>query len=205
MESIKAPSNYKDQEKIAEYIASKKAEIERSCDDQIEEKYRRGALDGALGEVYCIGFSFDGEEVKVLSRGTDLSFESERSLMEDFLGLTTKGVIRPIGHNIINFDMRFLIQRAIVLGVRLPLWLKRDLKPWSEDIFDTMQRWSGARDTVSLSKLCEAFDIPDGDEIDGSQVWDCIKAGEHDKVVKHCAHDIRKLIAIHNRMQAAYA
>lgn len=61
---VRAPSNYKDETKIAEYIAAKHAEIDSAAD----EKWRKTALDGAYGQnvvEYCKG---DVERVRAIHR-----------------------------------------------------------------------------------------------------------------------------------------
>lgn len=202
--SVKAPSNYKDEAKITEYVASKKAEIEQSYASKFDERLHATGLDGAFGEVFCIGAAVHDDEPVIFSRADGYTKrDTERSVIKGFFDYVNSGSrykVELVGHNIVGFDIRFLHQRCMVLGIRPPIWLPLDPKPWDSSVFDTMVRWAGARDRVKLSKLCKAFGIEDTDEIDGSEVWDCIKRGEYAKVAEHCRIDIRKVRVIYNRM-----
>ena len=74
-----------------------------------------------------------------------------------------------VGHNILDFDMRFLYQRSVIHQIK-PL---RDI-PFARfrnaPIFDTMQEWSKwGREHVSLDTLSKALSIPSPKEnLDGS-------------------------------------
>src|SRR3546814_4351137 len=48
-----------------------------------------------------------------------------------------------IGHNITGFDLRFILQRAVILGVQPPLNIPFGARPWDESVFDTMTQWAG--------------------------------------------------------------
>ena len=113
-----------------------------------------------------------------------------------------------IGHNIIGFDLRFLLQRSIVLGIVPPSFIPVDPKPWSDYVYDTMTKWAGASNRVSLNKLCEVFDMPlkgaeFDEEFDGSMVWDAISNGEIEKVATYCAGDVYRTREIFKKMTFA--
>jgi len=203
-ESVTAPGNYKDAEKIAAYISERKAQIMAGAQGKAEAEYAKTSLDGAFGEVYCIGYAINDADPALAPRGKAVCASSEAGLIRVFFDAITeltKGRARKlVGHNFIDFDLRFIWHRAMVLGVQPPAWFPRDVKPWGDEVIDTMVMWAGSRDRVKLSKLCLAFGIEDDDEIDGSQVWDCLKRGEHAKVDLHCVKDIYKLRAVHKRM-----
>ena len=201
---IKAPSNYKDETKIAEYIATKSSEINAEFADEFERRHHATGLDGAFGEVYCIGVAINNGEPVVFSRGTEWAVrETEAQVLTrffDFVYSNTGSLTRVVGHNIAGFDIRFLHQRCMVNGVRPPSWFPLDPKPWGDEVFDTMVRWAGARDRVKLSKLCRAFGIEHHDDIDGSDVWAHIKSGQTAKVDEHCRVDIVKTRDVFKRM-----
>lgn len=204
---LKAPSNYKDEAKIAEYIAAKRDELSAAFDEDFERSLHATGLDGAFGEVYCIGCAIDEREPAVFSRGTGYQDpESEGRVLRElfnYVNAERSHLVRIVGHNIIGFDIRFIHQRCMVLGVRPPQWLPLDPKPWGDEVFDTMIRWAGTRDRVKLSKLCRAFGIEDTDDIEGSQVWDCIKSGDFERVERHCSIDVQKVRSVFRRMTYA--
>ena len=55
--SVKAPSNYKDQEKIDAYI---KVEVEK-LDAEFDATYRKTSFDGGLGQICCISYAIDDQ------------------------------------------------------------------------------------------------------------------------------------------------
>jgi predicted PolB exonuclease-like 3'-5' exonuclease len=110
-----------------------------------------------------------------------------------------------IGHNIIGFDLRFLFQRSVMLGIKPPLIIPFKAKPWDDSVFDTMTAWAGVGNRVSLSKLCKVFDLDAkgteiGDEIDGSKVWDFVRDGRIDDVATYCMGDVERTRAIYKRL-----
>ena len=116
---------------------------------------------------------------------------------------TNPGVVRFIGHYISGFDLRFIINRAIVLGVPIPKIIPRDIKPWSQEIFDTMVAWAGPKDRISQANLAEALGL-DGNkgDFDGSQVAEAWARGEHERIAEYCRKDVETVRAIHRRFEA---
>lgn len=203
---IKAPSNYKDVAKIDEYIAAKKIEIDAAFD----ERYRKTSFDGALGQVVCVSYAIDDNEPAVIyaSEWKDSEQFILTSLYENLqASYNPNSQVRPvfIGHNIVSFDLRFLLQRSIIVGVKPPMFIPFKAKPWDDVVFDTMTAWAGVGNRVSMAKLCEVFKIDakgsevDG-EIDGSKVWDYVQAGRIDDVATYCMHDVIRTRQIYKRI-----
>ena len=201
--SIAPPSNYK------------KADLQASFDADVDEAYRRTGLDGAFGQVCVIGFALDGGEPQSY-RVLDMSAEEEKTLLEGFSCALTD-LIAPsevlsttvIGHNVAAFDLRFLVQRHIINGVRPHIVIARaaQAKPWEIDrVYDTLIQWAGngAKAGGSLDKLCKALSIPSPKgAIDGSKVWDFVKDGRIAEVADYCAKDVAATRAVHRRMTFA--
>ena len=198
----KAPANYKDEAKIAEFIAAKHAEI----DAGIEERWRKTSFDGALGHVAVIGYAINDQSPATIYRDDFGTLDAESYILSTFFEAITEASTRALaGHNVLDFDLRFLFQRAVMLGIRPPACIPFDAKPWDKTVFDTMTAWAGARNRVSQDKLCRAFGIAGkgaeiGEEIDGSMVWDFVKAGRIADVAKYCAGDVERVRAIHRRL-----
>jgi predicted PolB exonuclease-like 3'-5' exonuclease len=204
--AIKAPSNYKDQAKIDEYIAAKRIEI----DADFEQRYRKTSFDGAVGQIVVASYAIDDNEPMVIyaSDWKDSEQFILTSLYESLQSAySPNSQMRPvfIGHNIVNFDLRFLLQRSIVVGVKPPMFIPFKAKPWDDVVFDTMTAWAGVGNRVSMAKLCEVFGIDskgsevDGD-IDGSKVWDYVQAGRIDDVATYCMHDVIRTRQIYKRI-----
>lgn len=184
-EGITAPANYKDEEKIAAYIAEKAGEA-----------VGKTSFDGLEGHVCAI--SWDNGDISCVSCAETVVDEA-RLIDQFFAAFDPYHSQTLVGHNIAGFDIPFLTRRALVLGVKLPAQWPKNVKPWSDKIHDTMQMLGG-KDYTSLDKLCRALGIPGKDGFDGSQVAAAWAAGEFDRISEYCADDVAKVRAVHRRM-----
>lgn len=170
----------------------------------VKEAVAKTSFNGAYGSVCVIGWAWDDEPV----RSATTEKVNEATMLRAWVQLvnssnTYGGSKTVVGHNV-SFDIRFLWQRAIVLGVEMPRLFPRDPKPWGRDTFDTMTAFSGSQDRISLGNLCKALGIPGKDDFDGSMVADAWAAGEHGKVAAYCRADVERVRLIHQKMQIAY-
>ena len=191
--SITPPASMKKAETIAAWEADEKP-------NKIAEAVSKTSFDGAYGCVCCIGWAWnDDEPLSVVDR-------DEEHLLGILADLDRPSLERPIivGHYVAGFDIRFLWQRAFVLGVTLPVWFPRDPKPWSDEVHDTMTMWAGNRDTISLDNLCKALGVPGKDDIDGSMVAGMWERGEHEKIAEYCMADVERARAVHRKMLRAF-
>jgi 3'-5' exonuclease len=210
--AIKPPGNYKKQEAIDEWLATEAPKIAAGLtaafDATVDAAYRKTGLDGAFGHICVIGWALDDAAPVTLCSADD-----EESLLRSF-GSALKQIppnelhaTTIIGHNVANFDVRFLAQRAIVHGIRPHPVIARaaKAKPWEEQIvFDTMVQWAGVGGKISLDRLCRALSIPTSKgDLDGSKVWDYVKAGRLAEVSEYCKRDVEATRAVHRRMTFA--
>lgn len=180
------------------------------CGEQAEEQWLKTSFDGALGQIAVIGLAFDDadpialysddwkhDEAKILR----LAFEA----IADSYNPTSQRRPLFIGHYVADFDLRFLFQRAVILGIKPPMFIPFHAKAWSEHIYDTMMAWAGHKGTIKLGKLCEALGLPGKDGLDGSMVWPMVRDGKIKEVGDYCAHDVWMARAAYQRMTFANA
>ncbi len=203
-ETISAPATMSKPETIADWHAGK-GKYAGVKDAAIEETYRKTSFDGAKGEIVSIAFASNESDITVGYRDLD---GCEASLLESaFKGIAELSSnhgspIQPyfIGQYIGGFDLRFLFQRAVVLGVRPPFKIPFDGRH-GKDFYCTQQAWAGFGGRMSQNSLCKALGIEGKpDDIDGSQVWDYVKAGNAKRVSEYNADDVFKNILIYNRL-----
>ena len=199
-ENIKAPAAMKKPETIADWHngAGKYA---GEKDALIEEQYRRTSFDGSKGEIISVAWAVSNGEVQSQHRNLG---ESESELLAGvFERIHSEIGGRPpmfIGHYISGFDLKFLFHRAVINGIRppfaLPFYGRHD-----KDFYDTNTAWAGFRDRISQDNLCKALGIEGkpGD-IDGSKVWDFVKAGNVERVAEYNRDDVEKNRRIFNRL-----
>jgi len=109
-----------------------------------------------------------------------------------------------VGHNILDFDMRFLYQRSVILQIKP----SRDI-PFARfrnaPIYDTMHEWSKwGREHASLDTLSKALDIPSPKEkLDGSKVYPYYRAGKIPEIVEYCKRDVESVRQVYKRLTFA--
>ena len=194
---VSAPATYKKPESIQKWM-DENAETAR------EDIYRKQSFNGGYGQICQISWAFNDGDVEGLSLGADRA--NEGPMLEKFVEqmaaeLSFGDMPEPCGHYISGFDLRFIKHRCIIHGIKVPVWLARDPKPW--EIRDTMIMWAGIKDRVSLDELCKILGIDGKGDMDGSMVYDAWIAGEHDKISEYCADDVEKVRKINKKFMEA--
>ena len=216
--AVKPPGNYKKQETIDSWMAEeqpKAVQALRDCfDADVDAAYRKTGLDGAFGQVCVIGWALDDGECNSEHFRNYAGINAEKELFSIFHEQLANAIPRAdelsttiIGHNVANFDLRFLVQRHIVNGIRPHGIIARasQAKPWETDrVYDTMVQWAGIGRTISLDRLCKALSVPTPKGcITGATVWDEVKAGRIDDVAAYCAADVNATREVHKRLTFA--
>ena len=186
---IRPPKNLSRPETLVRWETEAKPE-------RVEDTFRKTALRGHQGRILCVGY------IKERERGLteDVITGLEPSILRYFWDLASD-VDLFVGFNILNFDLRFIVQRSIIHGIRptkrLPFSRYR-----SEPIYDVMQEWEcWGRENIGLGDLAEALDLqsPKG-ELDGSKVYDYYRDGRLEEVYRYCMEDVRTTRAIYRKM-----
>ncbi|HEM7567180.1 TPA: hypothetical protein U2J78_005052 [Serratia marcescens] len=203
IEEVQAPGQYKKQESIDAWLAENRQSVG-------EESWRKTSFDGGLGHVCVIGVAIDDGDIKSLYSADYLTNEKQIitnlfTMIDDHYDPAKSIPPVFIGHNIAEFDLKFLFQRAVVLGVKPPRIIPFGARPWDKSLFDTMTVWAGHNGRVSLDKLCSVLGLDakgseTGEDIDGSKVWDFVSAGKIDVVAEYCKGDVSRVREIHKRM-----
>lgn len=197
-EGIKPPGNIKKPESVAAWLAE-------NADTATDEVISKTSFDPAAGHICCIGFAFGTGKVQYYeARSTADEAPMLDSFFQNVKAECNIGMARWIGHYISGFDLRFLINRAIVLGVQLPpsIILPRDSKPWGDQVFDTMAAWAGAKGTISQDNLARALGLPGKGDFDGSMVAKAWANGEYARIATYCMSDVETVRNIYRRFEA---
>jgi hypothetical protein len=204
----------KDSLESLKFLYEKKlAKLRERGDEEIplEDFLATTSFDGAFGRILCIAYAVNDEEVRVISNP-----DNEKKVLEDFWFVAGQCDLF-VGHNIMDFDLRFILQRSVILGVK-PSWNRfQELgkKPWEMmkylsfaryqnlPIFDTMHEWSNwnNQNKATLEHLALALGIPTPKEgIDGSQVFAFFEAGKIKEICDYCKRDVEATRAVYKRM-----
>lgn len=192
-EQVSPPGNIKKQESIDKWL-------EENRETAAKEALAKTSFNPALGHICTIGWAVDDDDVTAAHAQTAME---ERDVLDAFFSsIRSYHKHTFVGHNVASFDLRFLICRAIVLGVKIPQAIPRDPKPWDKSVFDTMTAWAGVRGTISMDNLCSALGLPGKDDFDGSMVAKAWADGEHEKIADYCKSDVEKTREIWRKFKA---
>jgi 3'-5' exonuclease len=200
-EGIKPPGNMSKAETIAKWEAENKQQA-------IDDAVAKTGLDGGLGSIICISWAVNDEGVVFANAG------DERTIIKKFLDDVQEaaalhysgGVVdNPplfVGHNITSFDLRFLWQRCVVLGIKPPNCLPIERWQQSKAIADTMLMWNPDREKrISLDNLCKRLSVESPKSImTGADVWGFFKAGRIDEITRYCCADVEATRQCYKRM-----
>lgn len=201
--NISPPKTYTKQESIDKWI-------EDNLEKEIDNQLRKTSLNGGYGHICVIGVAIENDE-PVTFYSNDWLNDEKLIINNSFKYILSKTKFDSniydiksninsllIGHNIINFDIKFLIQRSIILGCKIPEIFTANYK---NNIFDTMQKWCGYKEYIKLDELANILGIKGKNGIDGSMVWDLVKDGRIEEISEYCKDDIRITREIFNKMK----
>ena len=163
---------------------------------KVEEEYRKTALEGLQGRILCIDYLREdghGETEGVISG-------DERDILTVFWELAGD-VDLFVGFNVLDFDLKFIIQRSIINGVR-PSRTISFARYRSEPVYDVMWEWEHwGNKRISLDRLAQALGIESPkDGIDGSKVYDYYQEGRTSEIYDYCLRDVKATREIYRRM-----
>jgi hypothetical protein len=183
----KAPSTYKDPEKIAAYVAEKKVQ-------QLAE----AALDPDTGRVAAVGImgTLDLAPQAYLAQGD----VSERRLLTWAWGMMARSNGNLVGYNLLGFDIPFMLRRSMALGIKppmLPFMARYRMEPIT-DLYAILYSWQPGK---GLKAVCRMYGIHNAlPELDGSQVAGMDAATRR----KYVCNDVLLTAALFEKMNGIY-
>ncbi len=159
--------------------------------------YRDTAISGDFGRIFCIGYATDEQNVEIIKG-------EENEILKAWWQVAS-GADLFIGHNIMDFDLRFIFKRSIINKIK-PAARHLNLsfaRYRSFPIFDTMREWEKwSTSFISLDTLAKALGLKSSKDggIDGSQVFDFYLAGKYDEIYDYCKRDVELTRKIYKRM-----
>lgn len=163
----------------------------------LEEVYRQTAISGDFGRIFCIGYALGNGQIEIIKG-------DEAGILNDWWEIADKADCF-IGHNIMEFDLRFIYKRSIVHKIK-PAARHLNLsfaRYRNSPIYDTMREWEKwSNSFISLDTLARILGIPSSKEggIDGSQVFDFYMAGKHEEIYNYCKRDVEVVRQAWKRM-----
>jgi len=208
-QSISPPANYKKPESIEAWMKA-------NGESAYQDAFSKTSFDGSSGRICCIGFAIDnGPAIAFYGDSGCSEREKEIGLIQTFFDYMNKycreiihcgpevAPVEWIGHNLTGFDLRFLYQRCVILGInthglRVPV----DERHGKGRVFDTMIAWKGfgAKAGGSMERLCKVLDIPGKGDVSGADVWPMYQQGRIDEIAEYCKGDVERTRKIYKRL-----
>lgn len=198
IETIPADEKYKD---IAIDLVYKKEKLRgvktKKTKKYIDQLFRQTAISGDFGRIFCIGYAFNNEKIEIIS-GTEIEILTTWWQVAERADLF-------IGHNIMDFDLRFIFKRSIINNIKpnakhLNLSFARYK---NFPIFDTMREWEKwSNSFIKLDTLAKSLDLQSSKDggIDGSQVYDFYLKRKYKEIYEYCKRDVQLTRKIYMRM-----
>ena len=194
------PAEESDKKSALDLVLKKKQRYGKEVDlgkENMEQLYRDTAVSGDFGRIFCIGYALEDGQVQII-------YGEEKKILEEWWKVAAKGDCF-IGHNIMDFDLRFIYKRSIVNRIKpsakhLNLSFARYR---NFPIFDTMKEWEKwSNSYITLDALAKILQLPSSKDggIDGSQVFDFFLAGKYKEIYEYCKRDVQLTRQVYNRM-----
>ena len=178
----KAPSNYKDPDKIKAFIEEKRAEI-----------ITKAALDEDYGRIIAIAYSLGDNPIEVITG-------SESDILKKFWNLYKSANGISCGYNIIGFDLPYLMRRSFYFGIKIPIIpsLAKYRSHPTIDLMGILYNWGQDK---GLKWVCKRYGIDNPlPDLDGSKVAEM----DIDTLKEYAANDVRMTVELYNKMQGIY-
>lgn len=158
------------------------------------EYFRRTSLNANFGQILCIGYAQDEQPANVLEGDEP---EQLRRFWE-----IAREIDQFIGHNILEFDLPFIMKRSIIHRVHPSRGLSF-ARYRTEPVYDTKKEWDSWANVpaTSLDTLAKLFGYETSKKgIDGSQVYDFWLAGKRAEIEDYCKRDVELARQIFHRL-----
>ncbi len=193
-------------------------QIERYAEDadaEIDRVYALGSLSATSGRIVSIAvhvaplpeFAVEGHASSeyVFGINEDGQDEGELRALQQFFVLLEhydREVDEIVGHNVLDFDLPFIYQRALVNELRVPRLV--NLSEYTvRGVYDTQRAWwLGQRKTVSLDEIAFALGLVSSKtkEVEGSTVYELFHAGRLADIREYNLKDIRLTRHVYERL-----
>ena len=194
------PAEESNKKAALDLVLKKKQRYGKEVDlgkESIEQLYRDTAISGDFGRIFCIGFALEDSKVQIISG-------DEKKILKEWWKAAEQGDCF-IGHNIMDFDIRFIYKRSVVNKIK-PCAKHLNLsfaRYRNFPIFDTMKEWEKwSNSYIALDALAKILQLPSSKDggIKGSQVFDFFLAGKYKEIYEYCKRDVELVRQVYNRM-----
>jgi DNA polymerase elongation subunit (family B) len=163
--------------------------FEAQMSPETADLIKRLSLSAATAKILCIGYAIEPP----LDSAAGVLHGDEKAILRDFWQLAADCQLF-IGHNVLDFDWRFIWQRSVVHQIKPSIEISF-ARNRSEPIYDTMQEWSKwGREHISLDALARALgEASPKESLDGSKVYPYYCDGRLLDICEYCKRDVESV------------
>ncbi|MDP3973519.1 MAG: ribonuclease H-like domain-containing protein [Candidatus Daviesbacteria bacterium] len=176
-------------------IHRKNTEKNSRIEKDFKKYLAQTSFDGGFGQIVCICYSINDEAIETLTG-------NETEILQKFWKVA-KDIDLFIGFNIMEFDLRFIYQRSIVLKVK-PTKVLNFARYRNDPIYDIMHEWKrwNMTTSISLDTLAKILGLPTSKDggIEGKDVAQAYKDGRIEEICEYCERDVELTRKIYKRM-----
>lgn len=180
---------------ILKEIHQKKLDDGKKVDGDIEKFIEETSFNGAFGRIACISYAINNGSVSTLSG-------DEKEILREFWRIA-KDVQLFVGFNIIDFDMRFIYQRSMILEIK-PTQELSFARYRNFPMYDVLCEWIkwGYPKKGTLHELAIAFGFESSKtgEIEGKEVARAYEEGRIKEICEYCEKDVEVTRKIYYKM-----
>lgn len=176
-----------------------KAKIAADIEAKTAEQLAMCSLDWNVGRIVAMAWWAEETTQAICCQDEASEKAGLQSLWRDVKHRTI------VGFNIKAFDLRFLIRRSQLLGVKYPdLDMGKYTKRGVVDLYQELTFYDGLYDKGAMRRnlkaFCRRFGIPVNDAIKGEDVPKLVAAGEWEKVLTHVRADVEMTVALARKL-----
>jgi predicted PolB exonuclease-like 3'-5' exonuclease len=180
LEPVSAPVNYKDEAKIAAYIAEERAR-------QID----RAALDLDLNRIIALGIKEPGQPTFVMTEQDSGEAVMLNTLWDTWNGWAKRHAPMLVTFGGINFDVPVLLRRSLYLGIKAP-YIQNDRYKHPQQIdLASILSMNGSLKMRGLQFFLQRFGYPGGgQDVTGKDIGQLYAEGNWQAIADHCRADV---------------
>lgn len=187
---------------IIPLITVRRGSAKRKKDDkilnaaEIEEKFRDTALNGNFGRILCIAYCKEPPE----NNPVEILKGDEKLILKSFWEIAAD-VSLFIGHNIMEFDLKFIYKRSVIHNIR-PSQNLNFARYRNNPIYDTMREWERwGQDFIALDTLAKILGLESSKkELDGSKVYEYFLQGKLEEIYQYCKADVEVVKKVYKKI-----
>ena len=182
------PMAIQDWERLSPSEPPSKLQTKEEIAEWREEQYRRTALDGTYGRIFCVCL-LELDDKNQPGKANLIYGDNEMALLGSFWQIMGEHQ-RPyfVTHNGLSFDLPFIWKRSVIHCVK-PTIRFNLAKYRTDSVFDTMAVWANwERQGIKLDALAQVLGVP-GKTNSGAEVFQMWEEGKHDDIAEYCLRD----------------